>query len=245
MTLRVEPAADGHRLVGPGGDVELANRFLAHLAGRNFAAATRRAYAYDVLSFLRFCDEARLALVEVGPTDVFDYLGWRPRATAGHVVVRLGRVETAPATKNRRVAALRALFEHLVLSGVRSSNPVPVGRKVRAGERRRGLLGHLGNAGRRTGGRLVVQPRRLPESLELTDVAMFLAGLLTARDRAMVLAMLLGGLRSAEVRSLRLTDVDLGLGRVRVVGMGGSEGVVTGDGYCLVADDGSLGEVRP
>src|SRR5215204_2772902 len=125
MTLRVEPAADGHRLVGPGVDVELANRFLAHLAGRNFPAATRRAYAYDVLSFLRFCDEARLALVEVCPTDVFDYLGWRPRATAGHVVVRLQRLETAPATKNRRVAALRALFEHLVLSGVRSSNPVP------------------------------------------------------------------------------------------------------------------------
>jgi integrase/recombinase XerC len=110
MMLRVEPAADGHRLVGPGGDVELVNRFLAHLAGRNFAAATRRAYAYDVLSFLRFCDEARLTLAEVGPTDVFDYLGWRPQATAGHVVVRLQRLETAPATKNRRVAALRALF---------------------------------------------------------------------------------------------------------------------------------------
>ena len=245
MTLRVEPAADGHRLVGPGVDVELANRFLAHLAGRNFAAATRRAYAYDVLSFLRFCDEARLALAEVGPTDVFDYLGWRPRATAGHVVVRLQRLETAPATKNRRVAALRALFEHLVLSGVRSSNPVPVGRKVRAGERRRGLLGHLGNAGRRTGGRLVVQPRRLPESLELTDVAMFLAGLLTARDRAMVLAMLLGGLRSAEVRSLRLTDVDLGLRRVRVVGKGGKERVVPVDGDFFVELGRYLREERP
>src|SRR5829696_8001895 len=212
MMLRVVAAADGHRLVGSGVDVELVNRFLTHLAGRNFAAATRRAYAFNVLSFIRFCDETDLTLVEVCPTDVFDYLGWPPRATAGKVVVRLGRVETAPATKNRRVAALRALFEHLVLSGVRSSNPVPAGRKVRAGERRRGLLGHLGNAGRRTGGRSVVQPRRLPESLELTDVAMFLAGLLTARDRAMVLAMLLGGLRSAEVRSLRLTDVDLGLG---------------------------------
>jgi len=131
--LRVVAAADGHRLVGSGVDVELVNRFLTHLAGRNFAAATRRAYAYDVLSFIRFCDETDLTLVEVCPTDVFDYLGWPPRATAGKVVVRLGRVETAPATKNRRVAALRALFEHLVLSGVRSSNPVPVGRKVRAG----------------------------------------------------------------------------------------------------------------
>jgi integrase/recombinase XerC len=54
MRFRVEAAAGGHLLVGPGGDVELANRFLDHLTGRNFAAATRRAYAYDLLSFLRF-----------------------------------------------------------------------------------------------------------------------------------------------------------------------------------------------
>ncbi len=156
---------------------------------------------------------------------MFDYLGWRPAAAGGQVVVRLHRVETAPATKNRRVAALRVLFEYLVLAEVRSTSPVPAGRRVRAGERRRGLLAHLGNSGR-TGGRLVAQPRRLPESLDLADVATFVAGLVTARDRAMVLAMLLGGLRSAEVRSLRLADVDQGLRRVRVVGKGGKERVV-------------------
>jgi site-specific recombinase XerC len=33
--------------------------------------------------------------------------------------------------------------------------------------------------------------------------------------------MLLGGLRAAEVRSLRLADVDMGLRRVRVTGKGG------------------------
>ena len=187
------------------------------------------AYAYDLLNFLRFCEESGLRLTEVVPTDVFDYLGWRPRRTAGQVVVPLRGPETTPATKNRRVAALRALFEFLVLSGVRSSNPVPAGRKVRAGERRRGLLGHLGTSRKQTGGRLVVQPRRLPESLDLGDVARFLADLRTARDRAMVLAMLLGGLRSAEVRSLRLADVDLGLRRVRVVGKGGKERIVPVD----------------
>jgi hypothetical protein len=83
MELRVEADADGHRMVGAGGDVELVNRFLAHLVDRNFALATRRAYAYDLLSFLRFCDETGLALAGVGPTDVFDYLGWRHPATAG------------------------------------------------------------------------------------------------------------------------------------------------------------------
>jgi integrase/recombinase XerC len=158
------------------------------------------------LDFLRFCEESGLRLTEVVPTDVFDYLGWRPRRTAGQVVVPLRGPETTPATKNRRVAALRALFEFLVLSGVRSSNPVPAGRKVRAGERRRGLLGHLGTSRKQTGGRLVVQPRRLPESLDLGDVARFLADLRTARDRAMVLGMLLGGLRSGLPRVFRTVE---------------------------------------
>ena len=40
---------------------------------------------------------------------------------------------------------------------------------------------------------------------------------------AMVLGMLLGGLRSAEVRGLLLADVDMGRRRVRVIGKGGKE----------------------
>lgn len=57
----------------------------------------------------------------------------------------------------------------------------------------------------------------------------FLADLCTHRDRAMALAMLLGGLRAAEVRSLRLADVDQGLRRVRVVGKGNKERTVPVD----------------
>jgi integrase/recombinase XerC len=244
MDLRVVADAGGHRLIGPGGDVELVNRFLDHLAGRNFAAATRRGYAFDLLSFLRFATGAGVRLAEVCPTDVFDYLGWTSRPDAGQVVVRLRR-EPAPATKNRRVAALRALFDFLVLSGLRLDNPVPAGRRVRAGERRRGLLGHLGNPGKQTGGRLVVQPRRLPESLNLGEVAVFVADLGTARDRAMALGMLLGGLRSAEIRSLRLADIDLGLRRLRVIGKGDRERVVPVDGDFFTETSRYLREERP
>jgi integrase/recombinase XerC len=61
-------------------------------------------------------------------------------------------------------------------------------------------------------------------------VEAFTAGLSTCRDRAMVLLMLLGGLRAAEVRSLRLADVDMGLRRVRVVGKGGKERIAPVDG---------------
>jgi integrase/recombinase XerC len=244
MELRVVAGGCGHWLVGPGDDVELVNRFLDHLGGRNFAAATCRAYAFDLLSFLRFAAEAGVTLADVCPTDVFDFLGWTFRPEAGQVVVRLRR-EPAPATKNRRVAALRALFDYLVLAGIRPDNPVPAGRRVRAGDRRRGLLGHLGNSRKQTGGRLVVQPRRLPESLDLGEVAVFVADLGTARDRAMALGMLLGGLRSAEIRSLRLADIDFGLRQVRVVGKGGKERVVPVDGDFFAETSRYLREERP
>jgi site-specific recombinase XerC len=56
--------------------------------------------------------------------------------------------------------------------------------------------------------------------LEAHDVAAFLADLHTSRDRAITLLMLLGGLRAAEVRPLRLANVDMGLRRVRVTGKG-------------------------
>ncbi len=244
MELRVVAGPDGHRLVGPGGDVELVNRFLVHLGSRNFAAATRRAYAFDLLAFLRFCAEVSASLGEVCPTDVFDFLGWRLRPDTGQVVVRLRR-DAAPATKNRRVAALRGFFDYAVLAGVRTGNPVPAGRRVRAGERRRGLLGHLGTSRKQTGGRLVVQPRRLPESLDLAEVTVFIADLGTARDRAMTLGMLLGGLRSAEIRSLRLADIDFGLRRVRVVGKGGKERVVPVDSDFFTETSRYLRDERP
>jgi len=79
------------------------------------------------------------------------------------------------------------------------------------------------------GGRLVRQPRRLPESVDVDDVAVFLADLNTHRDRAMVLAMLQGGLRAAEVRGLTLAGVDFGLRQVRVTGKGGRERIVPVD----------------
>ena len=89
------------------------------------------------------------------------------------------------------------------------------------------------------------QPRRLPEALTPADVAAFVADLRTFRDRAITLVMLLGGLRAAEVRSLRLADVDMGLRRVRVTGKGGKERVVPVDGVFFAELGAYLREERP
>jgi integrase/recombinase XerC len=224
--------SEGWRLEGSWPDAEVANRFLAHLATRAFSPATVRAYAYDLVNFGRFCVERGVRVADAVPTDFFDYLAWqgRPAGPRGARVVQLAARRPAAATMNRRIAAVRALFEFALLAGVRPDSPVPSPRRS-SGLRvpRRGLLGHLPARRQHRGGRLVQQPRPLPDSLEPGEVAAFLADLSTHRDRAMALGMLLGGLRAGEVRGLRLADVDMGLRRVRVVGKGGRERVVPVD----------------
>jgi integrase/recombinase XerC len=111
--------------------------------------------------------------------------------------------------------------------------------------KRRGLLGHAASGRSGAGGRLVRQPRRLPESLDREEIGAFLADLGTYRDRAVVLLMALGGLRAAEVRGLLLADVDMGLRRVRVLGKGGRERVVPVDPAFFAELAGYLREERP
>lgn len=192
-----------------------------------------RGYAFDLANFAWFLAERRIEFADVVPTDLFGYLDWQGEARAGNrskVVSLTERRRPAPATMNRRIAAVRGLFEYAVIAGVRADSPVPAARRSSGLRARRGLLGHLGPGRPRGGGRLVRAPRRLRESLEPDDVGAFLSDLDTHRDRSMALAMVLGGLRAGEVRSLRLADVDMGLRRLRVVGKGNKERVVPVDG---------------
>ena len=227
--VRVVGSPGEHRLSGDGAVVERGNEFLHHLCVRGFSPATVRAYAFDLANFAEFLDDCSIDLADIVPTDLFAYLDWQTRRPHRGKVVAISRATPAPATLNRRIAAVRGLFEHLVISGARADSPVPAARRAtgaRGGGR--GLLGHVASRSR-SGGRLVRQPQRLPECLPSEDVTAFLIDLDTHRDRAMVLAMVLGGLRAAEVRSLRLADIDMGLRRVRVVGKGGRERVVPVD----------------
>jgi site-specific recombinase XerD len=226
MTVRVDLVDGEYRIGGDWAEAETANGFLAHLTARAFSPATVRAYAFDVVNLARFLDEQHLGLAAVTPVDVFAWVDWQGARPDGAATTRRDppRRRAAASTVNRRVAAVRALFEFLVMTGARAGNPVPTPRRGQGlRPTGRGLLGHLGPGRARAGGRLVRQPRRLPESLSTGDVDAFICSLRTHRDRAMVLAMLLGGLRSAEVRGLLLSHVDMGRRRLRVRGKGGKE----------------------
>jgi site-specific recombinase XerD len=186
------------------------------LEARGFSPATVRAYAFDLANFEAFVTQRGLDVTDIAAVDLFAYLDWQ-RARGGPA-----------ATMNRRVSTVRSWFEFLVMDGTVDRNPVPRARRS-SGLRapRRGLLGHAARVSSRSGGsQLVSAPKRLPESLDPDDVWVFLGDLNTHRDRAIVLAMVLGGLRSAEVRAMRLADVDMGMCHVRVVGKGDRERLV-------------------
>jgi len=98
-----------------------------------------------------------------------------------------------------------------------NANPVPRGLATR---------GRRGRAGVR-GVPLIRAPRTLPRVLEPAEADAFVAALRTQRDRAMVAAMLLGGLRRCEVLGLRLPDLRPGERRVFVAdGKGGRQRIV-------------------
>jgi integrase len=131
-------------------------------------------------------------------------------------VVRLdGESGLSAATIKRRLASVSGLFNYLVVIGEVSANPVPRGLSTRRGR------------GRRGGSPLIRTPRRLPRVLDPAEVRALMAALRRWRDRAMVEAMVLGGLRRCEVLGLRFEDVRAAERRVFIVdGKGGHQRLV-------------------
>jgi len=119
----------------------------------------------------------------------------------------------------RRLSSVRGLYAYLSAredTGV-SRNPVPTSLAARCPGARRG----------RGGVPLIRTPRTLPRVLAPSEVDGLRAALRTHRDRAMVDAMVLGGLRRCEVLGLRLEDIDAGQRRLFVAeGKGGRQRVV-------------------
>jgi integrase len=176
----------------------LVDEFLEFAASR--ARPNRvRAYAHDLKTFFSVVGKDP---VDVRPTDVMGFViaQRRPRRGAEKVVrISDGGSGLSTATIRRRLAAVSALYGYLITRGDVGveTNPVPRGLPTRRS--RRELRGRP----------LLRSARRLPRILDPGHLAMLIAALRTDRDRAMVQAMVLGGLRRCEVIGLRLEDLRL------------------------------------
>jgi integrase/recombinase XerD len=174
------------------------------------------AVAYDLKVFFSIIVKEPAA---VSTADVFAFIKAQRAPRRGPRVVRLedGEAGLSVRTIKRRLTSVSGLFDYLVARGdaeVRA-NPVPHGMAARrAGATRRGAA-------------LLRAPRTLPRVLLPAEVDALTSVLRTHRDRAMVEAMLLGGLRRCEVLGLRLGDVKVGERRVFIAeGKGGHQRIV-------------------
>jgi integrase/recombinase XerD len=175
------------------------------------------ATAFDLKVFFSVVDTDPAA---VTTADVLAFIQQQRSPRRGATVVRIedGEPGLAARTIKRRLATIAGLYEYLIIRGDTgvTRNPVPRGLAMRRPGQRavRGVP-------------LIRAPHTLPRIINPEEVDALMAALRTRRDRAMVEAMLLGGLRRCEVLAVRLEDLRPGDKRVFIAeGKGGHQRIV-------------------
>jgi integrase/recombinase XerD len=173
------------------------------------------AVAYDLKVFFTVINKEPTAVTRA---DIVAFVRQQRAPRDGDAtVVRIdGSAGLALSTVRRRLSTLSGFYAHLVALGEVESNPVHRGMAVRAPVAK----------GRRVVP-LVRPVRHLPRVLDPLEVTALVGALRTHRDRAIVEAMLLAGLRRSEALALRFADVHWGARRLFIAdGKGGHQRLV-------------------
>jgi integrase/recombinase XerD len=202
----VPASASPYRLLDEQGGIAWANSFLDAQRIRQLSLRSLRAYAYDLLNFARWWSQhPAKSLSEVTESTLLEYVRYQldqiPKPT--------------PQTVNHRLVVLHCLYRfHL-------GTEIPPGQShFQRIYKTRSPLGY-GRPRRATAlGLRLRQPRRVVVPLSAEQVAIFWRSFHSFRDLGLVGLMLLDGLRSCEVLSLQLEDLQLADAQMRVTGKG-------------------------
>jgi integrase/recombinase XerD len=199
---------------GSAGEIGLGHRLVDDYLELVRARARRNtllAAAYDLKVFFGVVGKDPL---EVKSADVYAFVKAQRQGPSESTVVRLsdGSAGLALSTIQRRLSTVSGFYAYLVATERLDRSPVVRGAATRSSRGR----------GRSTA---IVRPvRQLPRILEPGEVVALLSALRKWRDRAMIEAMVLGGLRRSEVLGLRFEDLRVGERRVFVAdGKGGRQ----------------------
>ena len=194
-----------------GGEVEWVNAFLDGQWLRQLSPRSLRIYAYDLLDFARWFAPQHRPLGEITESTLVDYVRQQlerdPKPT--------------PQTVNHRLGTVRCCYRF------HTGQEIPAG-KVHFLRRytQRSPLGYRRPRLIVARGLRLKQNRRVIVPLSSEEVAKFWQSFRTYRDLALVGLMLLDGLRSCEVMAIRLEDLQLAEGQLRVLGKGNKKRVV-------------------
>ena len=191
-----------------GREVGWVNRYLDREYVRRLADNTLRAYAYNLLDFVRWWESLHhtdnIVIGDLSESTLLDYLKFQrnhhPPVSSSTINIRISVAD----------AALRNEFPDAPSQTAQGFQRVYMRRGPLGLGRRRPAISRL----------RVRTPKRQLVPLSVKEVARFWSSFRTGRDLALVGAMLLQGLRSAEVLGLNEDDVLLSEAQLRVRGKG-------------------------
>ncbi len=194
--------------------IKLANSFFDGMEARGLSPRTVRAYGYDLLFLFRWIQKTKESFRKFTHKQFIDYIKYQRKK------------EAAPASINRRLVSAEMFFRFCYNKDVPSSRgvnyPATYFRSI-GYDKAKGLFPIKKSTKRAL---RVKEPKLLIKGLEPWEVAQFFEKVTKYRDLAMVLSMLMCGLRRMEISNLKLKDVDLDARKMRVTGKGNRERVL-------------------
>ncbi|MBU1623406.1 MAG: tyrosine-type recombinase/integrase [Nanoarchaeota archaeon] len=192
--------------------------FLRQLLLKGICTSSLRSYAFDLLSFYRFMDAAKISTSNLSNKHALDY------------VAMLRKISAAPRTINRRITSIRS-FLNFCKPNLGDNLFASQSSSFYKGQRNHALIGPTRI--RRSGHALmkIKVPGTLKMPLQTDNVKLFISHLRSLRDKAIVALMLCLGLRSCEVINLQIYDIDFDASQIRVCGKGGKERLLPISGW--------------
>jgi len=193
----------------PGKFISEANQFLITQEVLGRSPLTIRAYAFDLLFIFRWLQKNRVIFKDVDERHVVKFIQHQRE------------LKQAPASINRRLSTFELFYRYCF---DKSAPGTPGGkqkmRKFMGYDRTLGIFQIRKNTHR---GLRVDEPERMINALTTKEVNQFLSAVDNYRDMAIVLLMLLCGLRSREVISLETKNISFTSRSIRVMGKGRKE----------------------
>jgi site-specific recombinase XerD len=197
----------GDRGVG----VDEANRFLTALRLRGLSPHTIRAYAYDLVAIYRWLKPPSKGVGKLCQSDLVGFIAEQRQSGL------------SARTINRRLTVCYLLYRYLTDRDMDRGRGLSEPAGHYRGPGRDKTLGLFSMPRRQRLPLHVKVPRTLVEPLQVEQIKTVLGTVKRYRDLAIVYLMLLCGLRSQEVLTLRLADLCLEDSRVRIHGKGNKE----------------------
>lgn len=215
------PGGTSHyKLVGSNGQsIGEANEFLNKVATLGRSPETVCTYAYDLLNFFRWLSSENIKLKDITKSLLLLYIHYQHESYHG-------KNKITPATINHRLTVVRCIYQY------HFNQDIPSGRRL-IKQKSSFFFRHMRSMpcrphkfGSTRKSIRVKMSRKVVKPLTRIEVARFFDSLKTWRDIAITAFMLLCGLRSREVITLKIDDIRITEDQVRVWGKGRRERIV-------------------